>query len=58
MNRIKVVNKADAGTEQELYSRYRFLPTVHTDFLIDGFDESVLDALFDTGEWPPPEAAR
>ena len=50
MNRIKVVNRADAGTAQDLYSRYRVLPTAHTDFLIDGFDESVLDALFDTGE--------
>jgi hypothetical protein len=47
MNRIKVVNYArDRAGAGELADRYRFLPPNHTDFLLDGFSETILDELF------------
>lgn len=49
MNRIKVVNKSAAAEVQDLYERYQFLPSAHTDFLIDGFDGDAIGAMFQRG---------
>jgi len=49
MSRIKVVDKRDHATAPDLYDGYRFLPSEHTDFLIDGFDEEALEVLFREG---------
>jgi hypothetical protein len=46
MNRIKVVNRARGEDADNLRRAYRFLPLEHTDFLLDGFDESAIEEMF------------
>lgn len=46
-NRIKVVDlRRDERSRADLLDRYRFLDRDHTDFIVDGFDESSLDVIF------------
>jgi hypothetical protein len=47
--RITIVDKRDPHTARELRDRYRFLPSDHTDFLIDGFGIESLKVLFRDG---------
>lgn len=51
MNRIKVVNTADnKRAAQRIRDAYRFLPSDHTDFLLDGFDSGAIEEIFGSDE--------
>jgi hypothetical protein len=46
--RMKVVDLCtDDGARERCHERYRFFEPNHTDFILEGFNESTLDAIFD-----------